>query len=1025
MVRIYEIFLIIQGVINQTVLLQMLTILFSDLHLSPSTFETCMQILRRILSEANKLNAQVYFLGDFFDTVYSKGTLPVDMLNNLMIFFKKEWNVKLLMFPGNHDYMDAAETEHGLTPFGYCNDLITILDNPRVIDRQLFIPWRRNNQTLKKIITENSDVDVIFAHLDIVGFMLNASKISTEGLQMTDLPTDMPIYTGHYHTPQTIRNIRYLGSPFQLSLSEAEDKKSLVVLSENYQVDHLIPIDYGPHQFKWTLDELERRHTELRPGDRVSVTVLATENVLHLITDLENKGIIIQIKKPILLHKTRIADQKLLSSQQMLEAYGQRTNVDTESQSWQVLCKWLGELPVTASLDIAVNDVRPIKLEMNAFGPFKGHLSLALEGQGFTLISAECETANSSNGAGKSMLAAGAFLWCLTGSIDGRGSLTFGGNVVHTNMPSCTVAISGTVNNVPWKVTRSLSEKKKTTLLLEMNNADVTRSTIGATQKAIASDVFGMDMSAALLHKYLQNNSIWTQKSSPRWLDASDTAAKAEIAPFAKMNTWIALADKAKQLQKSNKKNLENVSMQLKMKTDQLKLDAERVQRLEKRRQQWLEEHQTKIEQALQELLRATSAVDNCTVPIKPISSVNVAQLRSSVNQKRNEVSMCQAKLNGIPTLPDPLPEKPVNITDLKAKKEQRSSDYQNNMAALRQSKQALQHFHANGECHTCHRKFDGVDHSQVSIMTETIANVEIRVIDSRLAMELAGRNLASAEQALKYHEYTVLKLDTVKKMEILRRQAQRLDGQLQSTEHFSAALAAYQSAIRLRDALMGAKDRSVQHLQRIKAETCPFQITNKESNRLKSEQASLLCRKKELLQKQETIAAISAWVGPRGIQTYALDFVVNKLAVLMTNWLQKLFDNNNVSMTAYFDESERLVRQIKSSTNNGILSGGQYQRCQLACFLAFKELYPNNFPFICLDEATASLDIVGIKAVQRVFRDWCSENENRTCLFISHDSTQFTETDCYQNFVKINHKRGRSSITDTGSYGAKKRKLF
>ena len=998
----------------------MKTILFSDLHLSPSTFETCMQILRRILSEANKLSAKVYFLGDFFDTVYSKGTLPVDMLNKLMSFFKKEWNVKLLMFPGNHDYMDAAETEHGLTPFGYCNNLITILDEPCVIDRQLFIPWRRDNGTLKKIITENSDVDVIFAHLDIVGFMLNASKISTEGLQMTDLPTDMPIYTGHYHTPQTIRNIRYLGSPFQLSLSEAEDKKSLVVLSENYQVDHLIQIDYGPHQFKWTLDELETRHTELRPGDRVSVTVLATENVLHLITDLERKGINIQIKKPIQKIVSRIADQKNLSSQQMLEAYGQRTNVDMESESWQTLCKWLEALPASNE-DIAVNDVRPIKLEMNAFGPFKGNLSLALEGQGFTLISAECETANSSNGAGKSMLSAGAFLWCLTGSIDGRGSLTFGGNVVHTNMPSCTVAISGTVNNIPWKVTRSLSEKKKTTLLLEMNNVDVTRSTIGATQKAIASDVFGMEMSSAALHRYLQNNSIWTQKSSPRWLDASDTAAKSEIAPFAKMKTWSALADQAKQLQKSNKKKLENASMQLKMKTDQLKLDAERVQTLEKRRQTWLKEQQAKIEQASQELLRATSAVDNCTVPIEPVSSVNVAQLRSSVNQKRNELSMCQAKLNGIPTLPDTLPAKPVDITDLKAKKEQCSSEYQNNMAALRQSKQALQHFHANGECHTCHRKFEGIDQSQVSILTETIAKAESKVIDSKKEMELAVKVLKEAEQALKYHEYTVVKLDTEKKMEILRSEAQRLDGQLQSTEHFTAALASYQSAIRLREALMNAKDRSVQHLQRMEAETCPFQITNKESDRLKSEQASLLCLKKELLQKQETIAAISAWVGPRGIQTYALDFVVNKLAVLMTNWLQKLFGNNEISMTAYFDESERLVRQIKSSINNGVLSGGQYQRCQLACFLAFKELYPNNFPFICLDEAVASLDFNGIKAVQDVFKEWCSENENRTCLFISHDSTQFTETSCYQNSVKISHKRGRSTIECNTS---KKRKL-
>jgi len=1000
----------------------MLTILFSDLHLSPSTFETCMQILRRILSEARNLHSQVYFLGDFFDTVYSKGTLPVDMLNKLMSFFKNEWNVKLLMFPGNHDYMDAAETEHGLTPFGYCNNLITILDEPCVIDRQLFIPWRRDNQTLKKIITEHSDVDVIFAHLDIVGFMLNASKMSTEGLQMTDLPYDMPIYTGHYHTPQVIRNIRYLGSPFQLSLSEAEDKKSLVVLSQNYQVDHLISIDYGPHQFKWTLEEFVARHTELRSGDRVSVTVAATENVLHLITDLESKGINIQIKKPNQKIVTRIADQKLLSSHQMLEAFGQRTNVDTESESWQTLCDWLGELPVTVDDATAVNDVRPIKLEMNAFGPFKGNLSLALEGQGFTLISAECETVNSSNGAGKSMLAAGAFLWCLTGSIDGRGSLTFGGNVVHTNMPSCTVAISGTVNNIPWKVTRSLSEKKKTTLQLQINNSDVTRSTIGATQKAIASDVFGIDVSAALLHKYLQNNSIFTQKNSPSWLDASDTAAKSEIAPFAKMKTWIALADKAKQLQKTNKKNVEQTLMQLKMKTEAMRMAAERQHNVQKQRTMWLEEHQAKIEQASQEILRNEMAVDNCAVPIEPVTTVDVNQLRSSVNQKRNQVAMCQAKLNGIiPTLPDPLPAKPVDITQLKKTKEQHISEYMDNVATLRQSKQALQHFNSNGQCHTCHRKFDGFDQSQSGILTEAIAKAEAKVIVSKKEMELAIKVLKEAEQALKYHEYTVVKLDTEKKMEIQCNELKTLEGQLQATEHFTAALQSYQSAVRLKEALLHTKNRSVLHLQKLQAENCPFQISNEESDRLKSEQASLLCLQKQLLQKQETIAAISAWVGPRGIQTYALDFVVNKLAVLMTNWLQRLFGNNHISMIAYFDESERLIRQIKSSTNCGILSGGQYQRCQLACFLAFKELYPNNFPFICLDEATASLDIDGVKSVQTVFADWCKQSENRTCLFISHDASQFTETSCYQNFVKISHKRGRSYVEDCVS---KKRKL-
>ena len=995
-------------------------ILFSDLHLSPSTFQTCMKVLQRILQEARKLNAKVYMLGDLFDTVYSKGTLPVDMLNALMHFFAHEWDVPTIFFPGNHDYMDAAESEHGLTPFGYCNDLITILDKPTVIDRQLFIPWRRNNETLKTIITEHPDIDVIFAHLDIVGFMLNASKISTEGLKMSDLPTKIPIYTGHYHTPQVIRNIRYLGSPYQLSLSEAEDKKGLVVLN-GYKLDHIIPIDYGPHQFKWDLEELKRRHTELRAGDRVSVTVEATENVLHLIAELEVKGINIQIKKPIAPILTRIANNNTLNSMQMLQAYGQRTNVDMDSDSWKTVSQWLQELP-TLEENITATDVRPTKLEMQSFGPFKGQLTLALQGQGFTLISGECEQINSSNGAGKSMLAAGAFLWSLTGSIDGRGSLTFGGSVIHTNMPSCTVAISGTVNNVPWKVTRTLSEKKKTTLLLEINGLNVTRSTIGATQKAIAIDIFGLEYSATQLHKYLQNNSIWTQKSSPRWLDASDIAAKAEIAPFAQMKTWLALHEKAKQLQKTNKKNLESTLMQLQMKTTQQKTAKERYIQQKQKQQHWLEQQQQRIVQSTTELQRAEAQFENCNIPVQPITSVNIDQLRSNVNQKRNELATCQARLNNIPDLPEILPEKPVNITKLKAAKERNSSEYHVNIATLRQARQTLRHFNTAGICNTCHRKFDNVDSSLAEQMTEAITNASEKTITSKKVMDQAVIVLATAQKAIQLHEYAQVSLQINKKRSRLAIELQTLNVKLQSTEHFTAAMAQYKTAVMLQQALLQTKLRSQQHLQQVSFETCPFSASEKESINLDSEIVLLNQLRLQQLASTESTAAILAWCGPRGIQTYALDFVVNKLANITTVWLQKLFGISGISMVAYFDEKERLIRQIKSSQNDGILSGGQYQRCQLANFLAFKQLYPNNFPFIVLDEATSSLDVLGVKSVQDVLQEWCGQMQGRTCLFISHDTTQFTETKCYQNFVKISHKRGRSMIETTGEN--KKRKI-
>lgn len=45
---------------------------------------------------------------------------------------------------------------------------------------------------------------------------MNENFISTIGIDPKILPNDIPIYTGHYHLPQTIsKNIHYIGSPYQ------------------------------------------------------------------------------------------------------------------------------------------------------------------------------------------------------------------------------------------------------------------------------------------------------------------------------------------------------------------------------------------------------------------------------------------------------------------------------------------------------------------------------------------------------------------------------------------------------------------------------------------------------------------------------------------------------------------------------------------------------------------------------------------------------------------------------------------
>ena len=57
-------------------------VVFSDLHVTPSTLDTCLQVLRRVHDTAVAKDAGIVFLGDFW---HLRGTLRVDCLNAVLV----------------------------------------------------------------------------------------------------------------------------------------------------------------------------------------------------------------------------------------------------------------------------------------------------------------------------------------------------------------------------------------------------------------------------------------------------------------------------------------------------------------------------------------------------------------------------------------------------------------------------------------------------------------------------------------------------------------------------------------------------------------------------------------------------------------------------------------------------------------------------------------------------------------------------------------------------------------------------
>jgi hypothetical protein len=1009
-----------------------------------------MKILRHVHAEAQRLKTSVGFLGDFFDRVYNEGTLPVDILNTLMRFFSEEWHVPMIMIPGNHDYFDASETEHGLSPFEYASTHIRILDEPTMIGRQLWVPWRRDTATLKRIIDLHADCDVIFGHFDIIGFKLNASRISSEGLSPSIFPDGVPVYTGHYHTPQVHGSIRYLGSPYQLTLSEAEDEKSLLVLDDHWHVSDQIPLDIGRKQYKWTANELLARADILRPDDRVSIACSLTDtSVSNILADLKDRGVHVQIRRLATETQTRVEKQKDMSPVELMHAYAERSQIDTSSKPWQRILEWVKEHPEQDKALVA-NAVVPMKIEISGLGPFKGPVTLSMQGDGFTLVSGECnDTRGSSNGAGKSMVTAGAWLWACTGQIDGRGPLTFDSetSVIHKGCETASVSVSGLLEGAPWKIMRSLTlqgSHRKHHLRLFVNHIERTRSTLSGTQRAIASELFGLDVSGSGLHQWLLRNSVWSQQSVSRWLDANDTQAKQEIHTLANMEIWESLSSWCRQLVKDTKAELV-LTAQTK-KSAKIAMDAA-IMRYEKAlaaAETWQNSQRQRCEALESEIesVRRTFAetAEQETIVIDPEKVRELADQQVQLEDMRTCLAKMMARFEQLQKSIPPewlkkdiekeealfRQQQPPNVDDLETVKSQCEAEKKAREMQLESKRKELKDFQSKGECTMCGRAFDKdtTHHNHLRTLQQQIDACRLRhkrtseafidarrkYIDGKRAAAEYQQRLNIIQQVKAHSKVTQTISETQASFRILRDRVQKSKDQL---DRLRQKKLLYDQTRRLRDELLRAIEMSEQRLKRLREVECPHDTSEDEKSRAEDAFKEQCANVDQLRKDFDDAQAMQKWSGPRGIQTYAMETTVQRLAGVMTQWLRRFYNDTSIQMKVHFDEKERLKRFIDCPSHAGVMSGGQWRRAQLASFMAWREMSGASIPLLILDEACTSMDSDGIRSVQQTLRDWCEEDPDRTCFFISHEPEQHRDTSVYQHHIKILHKRGRSYVVD------------
>mmetsp|Transcript_14510 Transcript_14510/g.21180 ORF Transcript_14510/g.21180 Transcript_14510/m.21180 type:complete len:559 (-) Transcript_14510:19-1695(-) len=449
-------------------------IVFTDLHVRRSTIQTCLQVLRYVHEQAVRREAGVVFLGDFW---HSRGDLPVEPLNLVLEEFSR-WTQPMIMISGNHDQVSFDGEVNALEPIALASgkDRVMVFSKPTLFLDALWVPFRRNEAELQKALDSKhaASAKAIFCHIDIYGADMNNGHVSVLGAKPNRLfHPDAVVYSGHFHKPQTIpgTGIRYLGSPYQVSFSEAGQSKALVVLDSQWAVQQEIPIDFGPRHFRLkSTDHLEKTIDLLRENDLLALEVESPghDKVESIVREVVSKGAKLQLKrKPRPTSKARIENAELLSLERVFKKYAEIKGCSTEivSSGLRIIREYLNsDSDVVPAESRQSSRLELVTVSLQGFGSFEKLVTYAVKNRGVVLVVGEnsSSTGSSSNAAGKTTIMV-APLWCLTGFTDIRPDGTrvtgLSTEMLNDNSETGFVRVEGMLDGRKFQVKISLRRK--------------------------------------------------------------------------------------------------------------------------------------------------------------------------------------------------------------------------------------------------------------------------------------------------------------------------------------------------------------------------------------------------------------------------------------------------------------------------------------------------------------------------------------------------------------------------------------
>jgi len=177
----------------------------------------------------------ISFAGDIF---HDKSIIHSIAQNVFLDFIRSNRSINFIIIDGNHD-MASMSKEVKISALKCCDmePNVTMIHETTIIENIAFVPW---GKTMIEDV-KTSECDYLISHFGVNEAELSSGLSLVADIKMSDLTKYKKVILGHYHKPQTILNMSYVGSTIHLDWGDKNQEKRFLILDTDVDSLESVP----------------------------------------------------------------------------------------------------------------------------------------------------------------------------------------------------------------------------------------------------------------------------------------------------------------------------------------------------------------------------------------------------------------------------------------------------------------------------------------------------------------------------------------------------------------------------------------------------------------------------------------------------------------------------------------------------------------------------------------------------------------------------------------------------------------